>query len=425
MPHASVTSEVGRLRRVLVHEPGPEVDRMVPAMMDDLLFDDILYGDGARAEHARFRRVLQILGVEVLETRDLLAGALEQEEARGWMREILLQHVSRRTMETMESASAEELAGMLVEGWRLEPGSTGFEVDELFEILPLPNWCFQRDPQVVLGDGVLIGAMATPARWREALLTYTIFRFHPELSSIPMILDPLRSDDGRPMHLGVNRPRFEGGDLLIISKDVVLVGYSQRTNRTGVRLLARTLAELDDGPRALGVVVLPQRRAYMHLDTLFTMIDRSTCLIYPPVMEPSGSEAAKVFEIDLRSKDLSAHPRESVFALLHGHGIELERIRCGGEDPVQQQREQWTDGANAFALAPGVIVLYDRNQRTADELLKSGFRVIEAEDLLLGREELDLDAPERACVLLPSHEMSRARGGPHCLTQPVVRDALA
>jgi arginine deiminase len=141
-------------------------------------------------------------------------------------------------------------------------------------------------------------------------------------------------------------------------------------------------------------------------------------------MEPSGSEAAKVFEIDLRSKDLGAQPRESVFALLRGHGIELERVRCGGEDPVHQQREQWTDGANAFALAPGVIVLYDRNQRTIDELLRSGFRVIEAEDLLLGREELDLDEPDRACILLPSHEMSRARGGPHCLTQPLVRDPL-
>lgn len=397
---------------------------MVPAMMGDLLFDDILFGDGAREEHGRFRRVLQLLGVDVRDTRDLLAGALASEAARTWMYDILLQHVSSRTMKTMERAGADELAAMLVEGWRLDPGSAGFEVDELFEILPLPNWCFQRDPQLVIGDGVLVSAMATPARWREALLTYTLFRFHPELSSVPMILDPLRTDGSRPMHLGVNRPRFEGGDLLVVSKDVALLGYSQRTNRTGVRLIARTLAKMESGPRTLGVVVLPQRRAYMHLDTLLTMVDRQTCLMYPPVIDPHGSEAAKVFEIDLRSEDLSARPRESIFALLSSHGIELERIVCGGDDPVHQQREQWTDGANAFAVAPGVIVLYDRNRRTADELLRTGFRIIEAEDLLLGREELDLDKENRACILLPSHEMSRARGGPHCLTQPLVRDPL-
>ena len=195
--------------------------------------------------------------------------------------------------------------------------------------------------------------MATPARWREALLTYTIFHFHPHLRGVPMVLDPLGATHGKPLHLGVNRPRFEGGDLLIISKDVVLIGYSQRTNRTGVRLIARALAAMENGPRAMGVVVLPKRRAYMHLDTIFTMVDERTCLMYPPVIDPKGSEAAKVFEIDLTSDDLSARPCESIFSFLESQGLTLERINCGGDDPVHQQREQWTDGANAFALAPG------------------------------------------------------------------------
>ena len=163
----------------------------------------------------------------------------------------------------------------------------------------------------------------------------------------------------------------------------------------------------------------------MHLDTLLTPVDRDACLVHAPVILGDGPERAEVFEIDLHHKELSLTPCGRLLERLARRGIDLEPIPCGGSDPVQQQREQWTDGANALALAPGVIALYDRNLATVEALSGRGFRIASARDLLLGRAEADLDGGKRLCVLLASHEISRARGGPHCLAHPLSRDPIA
>jgi arginine deiminase len=247
-----VDSEVGRLRRVLVHEPGVEVDLMVPAMMEQLLFDDILYGERARDEHGRFRRVLQLFGIEVHDASDLLAAALELPEARRWLLDALLDDLPGEYLRHLEGLSVAQLASRLVTGERRPPGSPESRTGEPYGIPPLPNWCFQRDTQIVLGRGVIFCSMAAPARHREALLSRVLFRFHPELSGVPVWFEPLRSDPQRPLFVGQERPNLEGGDVLVLSPEVVVVGLSERTNRTAINTLARALGSTPCSPSWTG-----------------------------------------------------------------------------------------------------------------------------------------------------------------------------
>jgi arginine deiminase len=422
MGPARISSEVGRLRRVLVHEPGHEVDHMLPCMMEELLFDDILFGDAAREEHRRFRRVLEQLGVEVLDVQTLLAQALENKAARQWVLDPFHEALSRRLLARLQAADATTLADMLIHGVRQDATHAGTEVDDLFEIPPIPNLCFQRDPQIVIGNHVAIASMATPGRWRESLLAATVFRFHPQLSSVPVAVDPLVRGSGQPVLMGTRRPTFEGGDVLVLSSDVIAVGVSERTNRTGIRHLARALAGIEAAPRWMILVNLPTQRAFMHLDTIITPIDRDACLVYPPLVEADAPSAARAAEIDLHAREFTPHARGDFLGALRARGVDLKPIPCGGSDPVHQQREQWTDGANVLAVAPGVIVMYDRNVATAEALSAEGYRVVGSDDLLLGRTSVDPETGERVCILLPSHEISRARGGPHCLSHPLLRD---
>jgi arginine deiminase len=346
------------------------------------------------------------MGVETIEASSLLAEALAQDTARDWILE-RLPGLSPMLHEEMRCAAPEQLASMLVAGV-LPAMAHRSEMDDLYEIPPLPNWCFQRDPQVVLGESLLLASMAAPARRREAVLARALFQFHPALSGVPVAFDPDAS--------------LEGGDVLVLSPEVIAVGQSQRTDRAAVLELMRALARREQGPRWLLAVELPHRRAYMHLDTVLTPIDRDACLGFPPVLRGRGTEGARVFEADLHATEPSLVPCGDLLEALARRGVDLDLVPCGGEDPVAQRREQWTDGANALAVAPGVILLYDRNVRTVEELDRRGFRIVLAEDLLLGRDEVDPGAGGRTCILLASHEISRARGGPHCLTHPLLRD---
>ena len=427
-----VTSEIGKLKSVLVHLPGPEIDRMVPAMMEELLFDDILYGNRAREEHRRFQQVLGYVADEVLEIQDLLEEVLQVPEQRGAILDDLGKTLGwGPDMDyRLRDLTAEQLAAALVTGIE-KPApeiAAAAAASELYALAPIPNYFFQRDPLVVVGERAIRASMATPARLREPLLSGYVMSLHPRFATPEggkFWFQEFSADYGKPSSYARMRPTLEGGDVLVLREDLLAIGYTERTEKTTIERLAEAFKKLKSPIKRILVVAIPPARSYMHLDTVFTMISQEECLVYGPMILPDGAEEADVYECDLTKREITWTSEKDLLFALKAQKMDLKPIRCGGEDPIAERREQWTDGANAFALAPGVILIYDRNEATAAELARVGYTVVDEADLLLGKEELELWKPSKKYViLLAAHELSRARGGPRCMTMPLVREDL-
>jgi arginine deiminase len=419
-----VDSEIGRLRRVLVHRPGREIDLMVPSMMEQLLFDDILYGDDAREEHDLFCDLLRRAGVEVIDVQDLLAAVLAADGPRRELLEELEREygVAAAMARQLAGLPPAEMAAALIGGVRAAAEASGAGRQRFFDIDPVPNYFFQRDPMAVVGDRLVISSMATQAREREPLLTRTIVRHHPDFAGL-QVFDIDTPPSGAPEHNPFfPYPDLEGGDILVASPEIALVGLSERTNRRGAEVLAEYLRKKETSFRHLLLVELPRKRSYMHLDTVFTLIDRNTCLAHLPIIEPGGPESAHVYTVDLHAKHLTFTLRSSLLRVLAELGLALEVVPCGGGEAVDQEREQWTDGANSFAIAPGVILLYRRNRRTLEELGRRGWRVLKFEEA--AADGCDLLGGGPTVITLYDNELSRARGGPHCMTMPLEREPL-
>ena len=424
-----VTSEIGKLSAVLVHLPGPEIDRMVPAMMEELLFDDILYGSRAREEHRRFQQVLGFVAEEVLEVQDLLEDVLQAPEQRAAVLEDLGNALGwGPDMDyRLRDLAPEALAAALITGLEKPAQEIARSTSELYWLPPIPNYFFQRDPLVVVGARAIRGSMATPARLREPLLSGYVLQYHPRFASVDggrFWFQEFSADYGRPSSYARMRPTLEGGDILVLREDLLAIGYSERTKKTTIERLAEAFKQQKSPIRRMFVVAIPPARSFMHLDTVFTMISRDECLVYAPMILPDGPEEADVYECDLTRREITWTSEKDLLSALKTQKLDLKPIRCGGEDPIAERREQWTDGANAFALAPGVVMTYDRNERTAAELEKAGYAVVDEADLLLGREELELWKPKKYAIRLAAHELSRARGGPRCMAMPLVREEL-
>jgi arginine deiminase len=419
----NVTSEIGRLKSVLVHLPGREIDLMVPPMMNQLLFDDILYGQVAREEHRRFQQLIRFVADDVYDIQDLLEDVLGNDQLKEKIvRDLAARNGLRRPLiGQLMDLPAGPLAEVLITGMTRETESG--ELPQ-FDLFPIPNFFFMRDPQFVIGDKVVVSSMATQARRRESLLSKYVFENHPHFpEESPFWVDFMATEPERPMSKRL--PTIEGGDVLVPRSDLLLVGVTERTNKAGVVALMRALKKAKAGVNTVIIVDIPRQRSFMHLDTIFTFINHHECLIYPPVILPSGSQAAKITMVDLtRKRSLEYSEQKSLLGALKKKGMDVEPIYCGGPSAVDQQREQWTDGANAFALAPGIILLYERNVRTAEELARNGYTIVYEDDLLLGRTELETWSDKKYALQIAGNELSRARGGPRCMTMPLQREDL-
>lgn len=425
----SVFSETARLRQVVVHNPGPEVDLMVPGMMEKLLFDDILHGDLARYEHGQFRQVLAKVADEVLDIQDLFTEALQEERVKRAFLEDLraLVGLPEDTCLLLNDMSPSDVARSVIGGlpWDDMPGHTRWEEEFDYRVRPIPNLLFMRDPASVIGDGYSVNSMATWAREREPLILSYVFRHHPRLKHhtdhdkwFDQVTPLVRGEIKAPVSL-------EGGDILVLSHKVLAVGCSERTQADAIHQLAESLrahhAEDNASFDHLLMVLMPSKRSAMHLDTIFTRTSEDECLVFPPYFREGSRELLNVTSIDLRHKELRMSTGPSLLKSLKKLGIDLKPIACGGDDPIMQQREQWTDGANAFCLAPGVITSYGRNIATATALDRAGYHVVTAQEVLTDP-TLDLLDGGKYLVQIQAGELSRARGGPRCMTMPLARD---
>ena len=398
------TSEIGRLKRVLLHRPGGELENLMPEYLERLLFDDIPYLKEAQKEHDAFADCLRAQGVEVVYLADLVAESLtgpevRQELLRQFLAESGVEDARTRNMleEYLGAMSDREMVSAMMAGvrksalraagGRLGDYLSAVEDDYPFAVDPLPNLYFTRDPFATIGTGVSLHKMHTATRNRETLFGKFIFEYHPKYKNVPRWYDRGETSS------------LEGGDILVLSPRVLAVGISQRTREDSIDTLAETILSYDGTFRKVLAFNIPKTRSFMHLDTVFTMVDRDKFTVHPNilreitvfVMELDENRKMKIRQEDGRLEDILKE---------HLHLDKVTLIPCGQGSEIDAAREQWSDGSNTLAIAPGEVVVYSRNYVTNRALEEAGIRI----------------------HTIPSAELSRGRGGPRCMSMPLWRD---
>jgi arginine deiminase len=400
----NVFSEIGKLKKVLLHRPGKELENLMPEYLDRLLFDDIPYLKIAQEEHDAFAQIFRDKGVEVVYLEDLAAESLINDEVKskfideyieeagikenretGILKEYFLSFSDNKAMvlkmmEGIRKSEIKDYKGM---------GLAEFLSDQYpFIIDPMPNLYFTRDPFASIGNGVSIHKMLTVTRNRETLFGKYIFNYNPLYKGTKLFYD--RTEDYS----------LEGGDILVLNKETIAVGISQRTHPNAITKFANSILTEENSFKKVMAIDIPKTRAFMHLDTVFTMVDYDKFTMHPNIKSDIVVYVLTKVDGKLNISEERGSLEEVLQKELNLDKVKL--IKCGGDSVIDASREQWNDGSNTLCISPGEVIVYSRNYVTNQILEEEGIKI----------------------HIMPSSELSRGRGGPRCMSMPLIRENL-
>ena len=413
MSNISVHSEIGKLNTVIIHQPGNEMENMTPATAQEVLYDDILNLDLALEEHRQLTGVLRRVA-KVHEFSDLLSDVLQDDKIKlQLLKDVCNLYGHPELVDDMFALNASELSEQFFAGTLIEKNTLErFLSDSRHAIPPLPNAFFTRDAVMCIYENIVIGSMAHKVRLTEALLLRYIFRNHPSLGVNNFYHDGTRKHS--------EEVTVEGGDILVIKDNLLIIGFSERTSARAIDKLACEMSR-DKSKLDILVVGLPKIRATIHLDMIFTMLDVDKFMVFPPLI--TGPNKCKSYHMQCSNGEISSIKEYSGLPkAIRALGIEAQFINCGGDKPFAQEREQWTSGANFFTFAPGQIIGYTHNKETFNALDKAGFEIVQANDIIT--DKYAIKDGNLIAVSMDGAELSRGGGGCRCMTMPVHRDKV-
>ena len=400
----NVYSEIGKLKKVLLHRPGKELENLMPEYLDRLLFDDIPYLRIAQQEHDAFANIFKENGVEVVYLENLVVESLINDEVKlRFIDEYIEEAGIKEDRETgilkeyfLSFSDKKDMVLKMMEGTRKSeikdyrgPGLADFLSNQYpFIIDPMPNLYFTRDPFAALGSGVSIHKMLTTTRNRETLFGKYIFNYNPIYKGTKLFYD--RTEDYS----------LEGGDILVLNKETIAVGISQRTNPNAIEKFANIILTEESSFKKVLAIDIPKTRAFMHLDTVFTMVDYDKFTIHPNIKSDIVVYVLKKIDGKMDITEERGSLEQVLEKELNIDRIKL--IKCGGDSVIDASREQWNDGSNTLCISPGEVIVYSRNYVTNEILQEEGIKT----------------------HIMPSSELSRGRGGPRCMSMPLIRENL-
>lgn len=420
----NVQSEIGKLNGVIIHTPGEEVENMTPENAERALYSDIINLSIAREEYKQIKGVLSKL-TNTYEVKDLLCNILKDEQHK----KDVLDRIEKiepfigekspkgSLKEQLMQENAEDLSRLLIEGVEMvKDNLTKFLSKDWFALRPMHNFFFTRDASMSMYNEVLIGRMANSIRDRESVIMQSIFDFTPEFKTKTLTIPPVAGATQRIRTI-------EGGDVLIAREDILIIGNGMRTSTQAIDMLMyEFMNRKSEKAQHIIIQQLPHSpESFIHLDMVFTLLDRDKCMVFEPLILNPGNYQTVHIKIQ-NGKLQSIRNEKNLLTALKKLGMELEPVLCGGTDDWNQEREQWHSGANFFAVGPGQVLGYARNNYTIEAMNNAGFDIIKANDILA--DKVNLKSHEKYVITIDGSELPRGGGGARCMTMPINRSNL-